>query len=430
MKQTVFALIDCNNFFVSCEKIFRPELEGRPVVVLSSNDGCVVSRSNEAKALGIPMGAPAFKYRQVFKSNGVVQFSGNFDLYGDISRRITQLLASITPRIEVYSVDESFLDLSELGIKNYEEWGKTVAAQVLGWVGVPISIGIASTKTLAKIGTELAKKRHAKGGAVDLINCPEEDLKMYLAGTKVEDVWGIGRRLAPRLRAAGLSSANDVARLPTQVARALFGSVHGKQVVMELCGTSCFGLEQIGTLRKSIARTRTFGEDTGDALALEAAIAGFAGAATHKLRLERQLTRRASLFITTNRHKPNYKSASREVRFMVPTADTGTITSALVTALGQIIQKNVIYHRAGVLLYDFIPANSVQTDLLGNLDVNLHDRSMARMEVLDAINNRFGKNHIRYAAEDLDNIWEPKKHLRSPCYTSDWNELPVAKIRE
>ncbi len=429
MKKAIFALIDCNNFFVSCERIFRPDLEGKPVVVLSSNDGCVVARSNEAKALGIPMAAPAFKYRQIFKDNNVVQFSANFDLYGDISRRITQLLTTITPRIEIYSVDESFLDISELPIKDLEKWGREVRALIYKWVGVPISIGIAPTKTLAKLGADRAKKIPELEGALSFINKRPAEIRPYLESVPVEDVWGIGRRLAPKLRSAGVSNAYEFSQLAPSLGRQLVGGVHGDQLVRELSGQSCLPLEQMHSRAKSIARTRTFGEDTGDIYALEAAIANFAARAAYQLRRDELLTKKASLFITTSRHKPNYRVWNSEVVFAMPTNDTGTLITAMVNALGKVIKHDVLYHRAGVTLYDFIPVSGLQTDFFGAVSPHAHDRSIARMQAIDSINVRFGKDRLRYAAEDLGNAWKPKYNLRSPRYTSRWDELPKVKIQ-
>ena len=210
---TVFALIDCNNFFVSCERLFRPDLENRPVVVLSSNDGCVISRSAQAKRLGIPMAAPAFKYRHIFKQEGVVQFSGNFELYGDISERITRLLAGITPRTEVYSVDESFLDLSQLGITDYDRWGREVRQRLLREVGIPVSMGIAPTKTLAKLASEHAKHDDSLDGGLDLLHLPRDTSDSYLSRTPIKDVWGVGWRLTPKLQAEGVYTALDLAGL-------------------------------------------------------------------------------------------------------------------------------------------------------------------------------------------------------------------------
>jgi DNA polymerase V len=428
MKRPIFVLIDCNNFFVSCQRLFRPDLEGKPVVVLSSNDGCVVARSNEAKLLGIPMGAPAFKWRNVFERYHVVQFSGNFELYGDISRRITQLLTSMTPRIEVYSVDESFLDLSQLKIKDYTAWGRAVRADILRYIGIPVSIGIAPTKTLAKLASDHAKKVPEYHGALSMIDIDIEEHIAHLQRLPLKDVWGIGWRLSPQLQALGVNTAYDLSCLSTGLARQLMG-VHGEHLVYELNGTSCLPLELEGKARQSIARTRTFGEDVTNVHVIEAAIASFAAKAAFRLRESHQLTRRASLFLATNKHKPGYRRWGREVHFAMPTADTGLITEALVRALGKIYDQRAAYYRAGVMLYDFVPASVLQTDLLGDINVKQHRRSVARMKVLDYINERYGKHHLYYAAEDLGHIWEPRQSLRSPRYTSRWEELPAVKLQ-
>lgn len=421
MTKTIFALIDCNNFFVSCERIFRPDLEGRPVVVLSSNDGCVVARSNEAKALGIPMAAPAFKYRDIFERHKVVKFSANFELYGDISKRITMLLTSITPRIEVYSVDESFLDLSQLGIKDYEQWGKVVRQKILDWVGIPVSIGVAPTKTLAKLASERAKKDAELGGVL-LYNSEE-----YLARTPVSDVWGVGWRGSPKWKAEGVHTALDLARVAPKRAQQLFG-IHGRQLVAELNGTMCYGLEREGRPQKSISRTRTFGEDTSAAHVIEAALASFTSQACYRLRHEGQLTKKAGLFLTTSRFKPGYKTWSREVVFSTPTADTGLVLGIIQDLFTDMFQGSQLYHRAGVFLYDFVPSSHLQTDLLGFVQTEQLDYSSSRMQAIDTINHRWGKRTIRFAAEDLGSNWQPKHKLRSPRYVSKWNELPIAKI--
>ncbi|HUP26448.1 MAG TPA: Y-family DNA polymerase [Candidatus Limnocylindrales bacterium] len=426
MNSPVFALIDCNNFFVSCERVFRPDLEGKPVVVLSSNDGCVVARSNEAKALGIPMAAPAFKYRQIFKDHGVIQFSANFDLYGDISRRITEILATITPRIEIYSVDESFLDLSQLQITDYRAWGQKVREIVWNWVGVPVSIGIAPSKTLAKLGSDRAKKDAELAGVLNLVGVTDREKDYHLQALPLQDVWGIGWRLAPKLRAEGIMNAYELSNLRPQHAQQLMG-IHGRQLVAELKGVSCYPLDMIGKPRHSIARTRTFGQDTNNLCALEAAIASFATQAAFRLRHSGQLTRRAAVFLTTNKHKPGYQQWTREVLFSVPTADTGQLIKAMVGQLGQVYNPGYYYHRAGVMLWDFVPATILQTDLLGLVNVEAHVRSASRMSAIDNLNERFGKRTLRFAAEDLGSAWKPIYNLRSPRYTTNLKELPSAR---
>lgn len=426
MKKPVFALIDCNNFFVSCERIFRPDLEGKPVIVLSSNDGCAVARSNEAKALGIPMAAPAFKYREVIRKHGVVQFSANFELYGDISKRITDLLTSITPRIEVYSVDESFLELSELPIEDYRAWGQMLRERIMRWVGVPVSVGIAPSKALAKLASGRAKKLPGLEGVCSFVGPQAEDPAAHLEAMPVGDVWGIGRRLAPRLRAEGVLSAGDFSRMRPAHAQSIMG-IQGRQLIAELNGTCCWPLEQIGKICKSIMSTRTFGEDTQEFGVAEAAIASFAAAAAFKLRRSHQLTVKAAIFLTTDKHKPGYRRWSQEISFETPTADTGTLAGALVTALGGLFQPHTSYHRAGVMLYDFVPEAPLQTDLFGAVNLQKHARSQTRMDAMDAINQRFGRRTVRFAAEELAADWQPKHNLRSPAYVSRWDELPIIK---
>jgi DNA polymerase V len=425
MKQPLFALIDCNNFFVSCERLFRPDLEDRPVVVLSSNDGCAVSRSNEAKSLGIPMGAPAFKYRDFFKQYGVVQFSANFELYGDISRRITELLSTITPRIEVYSVDESFLDLSELPITDYTTWGREVQQRIWRWIGIPVSIGIAPTKTLAKLASDKAKKDPELNGVLDLIHTSEQLRRQYLERTPIQDIWGIGWRLAPALRGQGIANAEQLRQLAPRRAQQLMG-IRGRQLITELNGISCHALELEGRLAQSIARTRTFGEDTSEAYAVEAALATFTSQAAYRLRESGQLTRRAGIFLTTSKHKPGYHRWSKEVIFDVPTADAGSIAQTVADMFSQLYIPTIKYHRAGVLLHDFVPAGQLQTDLFGTVDVPQHTKADQRMAAVDVINRRFGKRTVRLAAEELAAAWKPKYQLRSSRYVTRWSELPIA----
>ncbi len=426
MQQPLFALIDCNNFFVSCERVFRPDLEGKPMVVLSSNDGCAVARSNEAKALGIPMGAPAFKYRQLFKDHNVVQFSGNFELYGNLSRRIVSLLTSITPRIEVYSIDESFLDLSQLDIPNYTAWGHQVRQLIWQWTGIPISIGIAPSKTLAKLASDRGKKDPQLNGALHL-EVGSAAYHQVLGQTPVNDIWGVGWRLAPRLRAEGITTALQLTNLSPRLAQQLMG-VHGRQMVAELNGLSCYRLSQQDKPQKSIARTRTFGEDTGDFNAIQAAMANFAAAASFRLRRERLLTQRLGIFITTSKHKPGYRVWSRETALELPTADTGTVLAAAMNLLDQVYRPGQLYHRAGIWLHDFIPAKALQIDLMGERSPGTIDASCNRMQVLDNLNQTYGKRTVYYAAEDLAQAWQPKHNIRSPRYVSRWAELPKLNI--
>ena len=425
--KAVYALIDCNNFFVSCERLFRPELQRKPVVVLSSNDGCAVSRSQEAKDLGIPMGAPHFKFRELFRREGVVAFSANFELYGDISERITNLLASITPAIEVYSVDESFLDLSELALADYQAWGREIRASILKNIGVPVSVGIAPSKTLAKAANDRAKKLPELGGSLDLSR-QGATTDRYLAGLPIQDVWGIGRQLAPKLRAEGVHTALDLREMSVHRARQLMG-IRGRQMVTELNGTACLLFQRAHKPQQMIMRGRQFGEDTREFYVVESAIASLSARAAAALRREHQLAQGATVVLRTNRHKPGYQRVTQSVRFYTPTADTGTITSQLVRLLAAAYNPRLDYHRADVLLHDLVPGSSLQTDLLGAVDTAADNRSRQKMQAVDAINRKHGKGTVQFAAEHLSQAWQPKRRLMSPRYISAWAELPEVHLR-
>lgn len=424
--QSTYALIDCNNFFVSCERLFRPDLEGRPVVVLSSNDGCAVSRSQEAKDLGIPMGAPHFQFREFFRRHGVVVFSANFELYGDISERITNLLASVTPRIEVYSVDESFLELSQLPIPDYETWGRLVRSSVLKHIGVPVSIGLAPSKTLAKAANDRAKKLSELAGVLDL-TVRGKRTDHYLSRLPVQDIWGVGWKLAPRLKAEGIHTALDLRQMDHRRAGALMG-IHGRHLVYELNGVSCLPLQRIHKPQQMISRGRQFGEDTREPQVIESAVASLTARAAAALRREHQLARQAAVILRTNRHKPGYRQVSSSVRFYTPTADTGIITSQLVRLLLATYNPGLTYHKADVVLYDFVAADNLQTDLLGMVDLQADARSARKMQALDTLNHRHGKGTLKFAAEALNQSWQPRRRLSSPRYTSSWSELPEATL--
>lgn len=434
--KTVFALIDCNNFFVSCERLFRPDLEGKPVVVLSSGDGCVVARSNEVKALGVGMAGPAFKYRELFKQHNVTQFSGNFEIYGDVSRRITAYLMTVTPRIEIYSVDESFLDLSSLPITNYEAWGRAVVESIQRYIGVPVSIGIAHSKTLAKLAADAAKQHErrlagswpwGKHGVVSFVGMESSERERLLAAMPIDEVWGVGWRTNPKLRAEGISTVLAMAKTRPRHAQQLMG-IQGRKMVAELNDTACYPLELEGRVAQSIERGRTFGEDTNKMHVLESAIANMTARAAFALRREGLLARKIGFYTNTNRHKPGYRQWWRVIKLDQPTNDTGLIISFLTKELEQIFSGSQMYHRLGVYLSDFVSEEALQTDLFGRVSPAAHDRASARMQALDAINHKFGRHKMYYAAQDLQRSWEPKYKIRSPRYVSEWGELPQARI--
>lgn len=428
IRSPLFVLIDCNNFFVSCEKVFRPDLEGIPCVVASSNDGCVVARSQEARAIGIPMGAPVFKHRALFDQHKVQIFSANFELYGDISRRITELLTTITPRMEIYSIDESFLDISHLDINDYEAWGREIKARIEALVGVPVSVGIAPTKTLAKLASERAKKDPDTLGVAYIASKDHQQWGYMLGKTPLEDIWGIGWGYAPKLRSLGLASALDIAKLPPITARQLFHSVHGERLVRELNCQSCLPLERIKTGAHMASATRTFGQDIYSFSALEAALASFVARAAHRMRTQGMRARRISIFMNTNRHKPQFRRFYAEIKLPCGLSDTGALSSVATKLLTQCYQKGVPYYRAGVTLHDLEPDTGIQADLLGFVDVKEQERRRTRMALLDRLNDKYGRRTLHFASEDITRAWEPRRKLSSPRYTTNWDDLPKITI--
>lgn len=427
-KNPLFALVDCNSFFVSCELIFRPNLIGKPVVVLSSGDGCVVARSREAIKVGIPMGAPVFKYRHLFAEHGVISFSANFELYGDISRRITEILTTITPRLEVYSIDESFLDISQLPIKDYETWGREVYLRILQWVGVPVRIGIAPSKALAKLAADATKHMPEQNNAM-FISPDDSRYKNILENTPIESVWGVGRKQGPKLRAHAIGNAYELSRLRESQARSYFGSVLGARLHAELNGISCFPLELIGKPQKTISATRTFGEDSDSVDLIQAALASFVSRACTRLRDQGLTTKRLSIFLTTNRHKPGYRSWKRELNLDEPTADTGILTVLATELFWGIHGRGQLYHRGGVTLHDLGPENTFQTDLFSIVGTNRFECSQRRMKAVDEIRAKYGHRGAHYVAEDLALHWQPKRQTCSPHYTTNWSSLRKVKIK-
>lgn len=418
----MYALIDSNNFFVSCERLFRPDLATKPVVVLSSNDGCAISRSSEAKALGIPMGAPIFKYRDLFRQHGVTAFSANFELYGDLSERIATLLTSITPHIELYSIDESFLDLSELDIRDYSQWGNYIRSMILRNIGIPVSIGVAPSKTLCKTANHWAKT-HAEYSGVVAATQQDRAWHDMLAGSPVNDVWGVGWKLAPRLRAEGIFTTLDLAHMNPRRAQQLMG-IHGRHMVYELNGTRCLPLQPATKPQHMVNRGRQFGEDTSDFHIIEAAVTTLAGRAARELRREGQLASRAAVILRTNRLKPGYTRTFDEVRFYTPTADVRTICSQLIRTLQRTFRSNLQYHKADVILYELSLDKTLQADVLGTVDLTAHARSQALMQAYDAVNSKHGAHTLRPAAELLSQAWKPRSNMLSPRYTSCWSDLP------
>ncbi|MGD9781347.1 MAG: Y-family DNA polymerase [Kiritimatiellia bacterium] len=416
----MFALVDCNNFYASCERVFRPALEGKPVVVLSNNDGCVVARSAEAKALGIPMAKPWFKLEAGLRGAGVAVFSSNYALYGDLSRRVMQVLADFCPRLEVYSIDESFLDLS--GMRgDRTALGRELARTVKQWTGIPVSVGIGPTKTLAKAANRLAKR-----GAVPVLEWERlPDPRATLAGLAVEDVWGVAARWGARLRALGIGTARALAEADPRVLRQT-GGVVLERVGRELAGVSCLPLELVPPPRKQILVSRSFGERLARLEDLQGAVAAFAARAGEKLRRQKLRARAATTFLQTNPFDPTEPFRTAVVTMVLdrPTRDTGKLARAAQEGLARIFRPGLAYQKAGVLLPDLEPDGAEQGLLFSSQPAD-DARTDRLMDRLDALNREPARRAVRYASELLSDKWRMRQRRKSPAYTTDWNGLPT-----
>ena len=431
----MYALVDGNNFYVSCERAFRPDLIGRPVVVLSNNDGCAIARSNEAKALGIAMGAPWFKIQHLVESDELVALSANFALYGDLSDRMMSLAAGLGPAQEIYSIDESFIDLT--GIRgNLVERCFKVRSRILQWVGIPCCIGIARTKTLAKLANHVAKTAERKPGiypdklmqVCNFADMTTQEFEAVLAATPVNEVWGVGRRIAAQLNEGGVQTALDLAKLDTATIRGKW-SVVLERTVRELQGTPCVGLDDAPAAKKEIACTRSFGQSVTELSDLNEAVTHFASRAAEKLRKQGSTAHQVMCFVRTSpfRQDPQY-SRSICVPLRRPTADTGALVSAAVAGLKAIFRPGFNYAKAGVMLLD-LQSNSV---CQGELDLENDEQPdhSKLMTTLDGLNQRFGKGTVLMASAGLAGerrAWVMKQDRRTPAYTTCWEDLAVVR---
>lgn len=418
----LYGLVDCNNFYASCERLFRPELKGRPVVVLSNNDGCVISRSAEAKALEIPMGAPAYQWEHVFRRQGVAVFSSNYALYGDLSNRVMSVLADMAPRVEQYSIDEAFLDLS--GLPDAPALCREMRARVARHTGIPVSVGLARTKTLAKLASRRAKGDAACHGVFDWDAAP--DRQALLRAAAVGDVWGIGRRCADRLAARGVRTALDFTRLPGEWVRKEL-TIVGLQTQMELKGISCLPLVDAPAARRSVLCSRSFGELIEKKEYLREAVSDFATRAAEKLRTGGLLATAVQTFVLTPRHRtelPQHQGQAVSTLPAGPTDFTPDIVHAALRGLDEAYKAGCSYQKAGVILLGLSPASARQASLL-DLPPEERERRRALMRVLDGVNRRHGRGALRLAsAAAPDRPWHMRQRRRSPRYTTCWAELP------
>jgi DNA polymerase V len=418
-----YLMVDCNNFYASCERVFNPSLEGKPVVVLSNNDGCVIARSNEAKALGIAMGEPAYKREGFFAKNGVHVFSSNYALYGDMSARVMRILAGFAAETEVYSIDECFLLLRGLSTASLSHTAREIRRTVRQWTGIPVCVGIARTKTLAKIANRLAKK---DGDGVRVLE-DEYDIERVLGGLETGDIWGIGRRSARRLGDCGVHTALDLkGRDDDWVRRHL--TVTGLRTVLELRQIPCIALEDAPPPARSLVCSRSFGTRIESLASLEEAVSAYVQRAGEKLRRKGLVAGAVQVFLETNRFQPGPQYAGSRCRALpAPTADTLDLHGPALEILRDIHKPGYRYQKAGVILLDLSPASGRQLSFLEPCGEEKAKRD-ALMRVMDRINTVHGRGALTLAASGLGKKeWHMRQERRSPSYTTSWNELPVAR---
>lgn len=410
-----FALVDCNNFYVSCERVFNPTVQSQPVIVLSNNDGCVVARSPEVKALGITMGIPLFKIRDLVEQHHIHLFSSNYALYGDMSRRVMQTLAHFTPDLEVYSIDEAFLDLS--GFTPLNAHAHRIQSTVQQWTGVPVSMGIGPTKTLAKLANRLAKT--TEQGLFNLSEHP--DPEALLNTIEVEQVWGIARKLGIRLRALGIHKALDLKDANPYLIKQKLG-IGGMRTVMELRGLSCLPLEHCPPAQKSITVSRTFSRPVETLTELKEAVTTYLSRATQKLRRRDLAGHILTVFAATNRFTDPDPYHSLMTSLFVATHDTAELITYALRLTEELYDEDRAYRKAGVMMSGLIPVTEIQQSFF---DTRNRDRYYRLMKTVDQLNHRFGSDTVRYAITGLERPWQPQARYRSQRYTTRWSEVPI-----
>lgn len=422
---TLFALVDCNNFYASCERAFDPTLRGQPLVVLSNNDGCVVSRSAEAKQLGIKMGAPWFEIKNLERKAGLIAKSSNYALYGSMSNRVMGILGEMAPRQEIYSIDESFLDVA--GIADPEELGRQIKARTLQWAHMPVCVGIASTKTRAKLANEVAKKASKLRGVFNLERLTEGQENSLLSKIHVSDVWGVGYQITKRLELINVRTALDLRNADTDLIRERFGVVLSRTVA-ELRGTSCLHLEEVRPTKKQIMNSRSFGRLVTDLGELREAVVMHAARAAEKLRAEGCAAGGVYVFVQSNpfREQDRQYQASRYIPLPTVTQDSRRITAAALQGLEDMYVQGINYKKAGIMLCELVDHSIHQTDLFADCD---SPRSERLMGVLDGLNRRFGAGTAVFAGSGLHRSWAMRSDMKSQNYTTRWEELPVAWAR-
>ena len=418
----IIALVDCNNFYCSCERVFNPKLENRPVVVLSNNDGCVVARSNEAKVLGIKMGEPAFKLQEFRDKYNLAILSSNYTLYGDMSQRVMQCLAEYTPDLEIYSIDEAFLDFTGFKNQDLTVYSREIKQRVQQYTGIPISIGIATTKTLAKVANRIAKKSNKAKGVLDLVDSPYLDLA--LQRTEVGDVWGVGSSYKNLLEKQNIYNALELKKADQNLIRKERGIV-GLRTVLELNGTSCIPLSEMPNSKKSTAVTRSFGQPVETLAELQEALSTYAYRAGEKLRQSQLEAASMTVFFRTGSYDKTqpYRSWGTTVNFFSSTNDSRELVNNARKVAENLFKPGYKLKKAGVILLGLTPVGQKQLSLFEKSEED-KARSQELMQLMDTINNRYGRETIQLAASGIRKKWQMKADYKSPKYTTNWDELP------
>jgi DNA polymerase V len=419
MENPAYCLVDCNNFYVSCERVFNNQLEGKPVVVLSNNDGCVVARSNEAKELGIAMGVPIFQIDQLIKKYNVQVYSSNYELYGDMSERVMNTLEELVPDIEVYSIDESFLLLPQNYREDITSFGKNVRRIVRQHTGIPVSFGAGTTKTLAKVANRHAKKYKHLEGVLDITNHP--NLDKVLDFTKVGDIWGIGRQYEKMLNNNGIMTALHLKNADDLWVKKSM-TIAGLKTVYELRGQACISLEQVAPDPKSMVRSGSFASPTNKLKDLKEAIAFYVSRAAEKLRDSGFIASHLRVFFSTNYFNldvPQYHN-SIVIKLPVATSFTPELINHAFFGLERIFKPDYLYKKAGIMLTGILPEDQVQLNFFTARD---NEKEKALMGAVDKINNRFGKGKIQFGASGISRDWKSRPARRSPCYTTKWKDI-------
>ncbi len=421
------ALVDCNNFYVSCERVFQPGLEDRPVVVLSNNDGCVVSRSQEVKDLGLKMAVPWYQMKDMAKRHGIIAFSSNYTLYADLSNRVMALLAQFSPNQEVYSIDESFLELTGIPA-DHTAYGQQMRENIKRCVGIPVCVGIASSKTLAKLANHVAKKNVRFGGVCDFNALTEKERDDLFAAIAVGEVWGVGRRSTGKLNEMGIHTVLDLKRTPAKRLREKF-SVVFERIVEEINGVACLELDDVVPDKQQIICSRSFGTLTYLLSDLEQAVIAYATRAAEKLRQQHSLASGIQVYIRTNPHKerdPQYQQAML-IPLPEPSDDTRLLCHAALHGLRQIYHAGYAYQKAGVMLSGIIPSSAKPRTLFD--DVVAQEKSHTLMRTLDRINRSMGSGTIKLLGEGIDKSWAMRRGNVSKRYTTEWDELALCSAR-